>query len=177
MKRRNFLKTITGLCAVPATMCSAKSTQELSQKSSSCNAGSINHDNIKINGTFEGWVNSIAKEIERLLAVKSKEPDADWFGSEYSIKVVPGDWSPKQDGSMPALAVCISISEYKLGTHFSFTKYEWDRDHHPKSLQRRLDCRYVDCIWSMYDVIREQMILLKKLGIDCSKSLNEHGVI
>lgn len=145
--------------------------KKLSRKSLPHNIISINHDNIKINGTFEEWIKSIAKEIKRLLAVKSKEPDEDQFNFKYIIKIESSDWSPEQNGSMPAFMIIISLGGHYLETYFSFAEIEWDRNHkNPKRLQKIFDVRFMNCIRSLHNAVREQVILLKRLGIDCSKS-------
>lgn len=177
MKRRNFLKAMVGISAVPTTSCLARSSfnrNTFYHHSSTL----INHDNIKINGTFEEWIKSIEKETERLLATKSKELDADWFKPYYNVKTESCDWSPKQDGSMPAFMIQVYVGSYGLMVSFSFAKCEWDRNcKSPKALQSMLNIRFIDFVWSVYHAVREQVILLKGLDIDCSKSLNEYGAI
>ena len=145
---------------------------------STCNATLINHDNIKIDGTFEDWIKSIAKEVDRLFSSKSKEPDAGWFGLKHRVEITPCDWDPEQNDGMPAFAISIHLGEYYLGTHFSFAKIEWDRNYKSlKAMRSILNVRFIDCIWSLYHVVREQVIFLKKMDIDCCKSLNEYGAI
>ena len=179
MKRRNFLKIVTGLLAVPTTMCSAKSTQ----KSSLCNTGSFSHDNIKVDGTFEEWVDSIAKEIERSLAVKSKEPDADWYEVECVTKTMLD--CCYEDGEQVEWLTIIVYMKGQISTNtgwedqeigrIGFLKNWFDRNHHPKTLRRTLEVRYIDFMWCLFEKGRKYALLVKKLGLDCSKPYYYHG--
>jgi len=182
--RRSFLKTIAGFFTLPAGLSLAKSKQKTLEKATrkttqhfsfQYNYEKFNCENLKTNGTFRQWVDSIAKEIERLLAAESNEPDACGFGLKYDVEVKPCEWNPGQKDNVPALAVVIYLGKISsqdifLANSFSFAKMEWERNcKSPKGLQQLARVRFIDCIWSLYDLIREQVIMMKKFGIDCSK--------
>jgi len=139
---------------------------------------SLNHNNIKIDGTFREWVESIAKEIERSLAVKSKEPDAEQYETNCTTKIISA--CCYEDGErIEWLTIIVYMKgqiptdtgwrDQKIGS-LGFCKNFFDGDHHPKTLQRRLEVTYIDFIWGdIFDKGRKYVLLAKKLGLDCSK--------
>ncbi len=137
----------------------------------------LSHDNIKIDGTFEEWVDSITKEIKRLLAVKSKEPDADLYEVNCITKIVSA--CNYEDGDQIEWLTIFVYMKDQIPTdtgwedqeigRIGFCKNFFDRDHHPKSLRRRLEVSYINFIWNdIFDGGRKYAILAKKLGLDCS---------
>ena len=175
MKRRNFLKTVIWVLSIPATLCSAKTNQHrkpITRKIKKTTSNLINHNNIKINGTFEEWIQSIVKEVRRLLTVKSKEPDAYWFRDNYDVCI--DSWKWKKD--IPARGILIyKGKEKRIMGYFSFAEVEFNKNRkNPKWLRNLLNVRFIDCIWSMYDMGREHTIFLKKFGIDCSIPYTEY---
>jgi len=140
---------------------------------------SLSHDNIKIDGTFEEWVESIAKEIERSLAVKSKESDAEQYEVNCITKITPNHWIGDPGEELPALEITVYMKgqiptnvgweDQKIGS-LGFCKAWFDRDHHPKTLRRQLEVAYIDFMWGdIFDKGRKYVLLAKKLGLDCSK--------
>lgn len=139
---------------------------------------SLNHDNIKIDGTFREWVKSIAKEVERSLAVKSEEPDAKEYEVNYTTKITPCHCY--EDGERINWLTIFVYAKNQIPTdtgwkdqeigRIGFCKNFWDRDHHPKSLRRTLEVNYIDFMWGdIFDKGRKYVLLAKKLGFDCSK--------
>lgn len=138
----------------------------------------LNHDNIKIDGTFEEWVESIAKEVERSLAVKSEEPDAKEYEVTYTTKIIAAchyedgeqiDWLTIFVYAKNQIITDTGWEDQEVGS-LGFCKNFFDEDHHPKSLQRRLEVTFVDFMWGdIFDKGRKYVLLAKKLGLDCSK--------
>lgn len=152
---------------------------------------SLSHNNIKIDGTFEEWVDSIAKEIERSLAVKSKEPDAEWYEVDCITKITPNYWIGDSGEKFPALEIIVymknqipfnngasivpdlnfrhlSWKDLKIGS-LGFCKAWFDEDHRPKTLRQRLKVAFIDFMWhDVFEKGRKYVLLVKKLGLDCS---------
>lgn len=139
---------------------------------------SLSHDNIKIDGTFEEWVESIAKEIERLLTVKSEESDAEQYEVNCITKTISAcryedgeriNWLTIFVYAKGQICTDTGWEDQEIG-RIGFCKNFWDRDHHPKSLRRRLEVNYIDFIWNdIFGEGRKYVLLIKKLGLDCSK--------
>lgn len=155
MERRNFLKTMIGLSTMPTTLCLAKPLQ----RSPLYNNSLLIRNNIIINGTFKDWINSIANEIKRLLAIKTTRIGEHEPKSKYSVKVQPCDW----DSGKPCLAIEVYMDDKAMG-YFSFAKSEYHKNN-PKHLWKLLQCRYVDFIWSLNDIEEERLIFLRKFGM------------
>lgn len=161
---------------------------------------SLSHNNIKIDGTFEEWVASIAKEVERSLAVKSKEPDAEWYEVDCITKITPNYWIGDSEEKLPALEITVymknqipfcngapivpdfnfrhlSWKDLKIGS-LGFCKAWFDKDHHPKTLRRILEVAFIDFMWhDIFEKGRKYVLLVKKLGLDCSvpRSFGQQG--
>ena len=138
---------------------------------------SLSHNNIKIDGTFEEWVKSIAKEVERSLAVKSEESDAEQYEVNCTTKVISChryedgeriDWLTIFVYAKNQIPTDTGWEDQEIG-RIGFCKNFFDRDHCPKSLRRMLENAFVDFMWGdIFDKGRKYAILAKKLGLDCS---------
>ena len=138
---------------------------------------SLTHNNIKTNGTFEEWVASIAKEVERSLAIKSKEPDAKEYEVNCTTKIMPCHCY--EDGERIEWLTIFVYAKNQIPTNTGWEDQEIGRvgfcknwfvgDHHPKTLRRILEVRYMDFMWCLFDKGRKYVLLTKKLGLDCSK--------
>lgn len=149
MKRRNFLKGLFGVAAIPS-ICTAKLPKSTWSKDID-----INFDNININGTFNEWVESIRAEVERLLKPVNQDDE------KYLVVVKPCDWGVKR--SIPAKAVVIKDG-YRVYTYFSLAEMEFNKHtkYRKKHLTRLIECRFIDMTWSINGIIQENIKLLKR---------------
>ena len=139
MKRRNFLKSLLGASTVPF-MCNAKF---LKAKYVKCSIN-MNPDNIKTNGTFDEWIESIRAEADRLLNSNLKKGD-----EKYLVDTKWCTWGYE----MPARAITIKNEFNKEYTYFSYAKFEFDRDQSKlrrKFLINLAKIRFEDAIASVY---------------------------
>ena len=146
MKRRNFLKSVLGVAVAPS-ICAAKLSRSTKLK-----GVDINFDNIKINGTFDEWVESIRAEADRLLKPVKKGDE------EYIVKAEFSSWGYK----MPARSIVVSDGYRNLGW-FSIAEFEFERNkRNKKRLRQLIRVRFIDMLWSINAKIVEDYRLLKR---------------
>jgi len=114
----------------------------------------INTDNIKIDGTFDEWIESIKVEIERLLAPKDDKDDKD---DKYVVEVLDAPAWSENSGPIKV----INIHDI---TYFSFGEKEFERarDCSQKSLESLLKVRFVDAVWSIEAIREDYFRLLRR---------------
>lgn len=164
MKRRNFLKSLFGVVAVPS-LCTAKLLKN--NESKNVGIGLINFDSIKINGTFDEWIESIRTEVERLLVAKNK------YDNVYSVSVKPDDWGLEKIRSIPAKMILIAhvgirgltiFDSARNIVYFSLAKFEFKHNKHSKKgLTSLVNVRFIDMMWSLEDRRENLFKLLKRL--------------
>lgn len=131
MKRRNFLRTVLTLpiiTALPTKLFAKEKTK-------------INHDNIKIDGSFEEWGKSVAKEIDSLSfisCVECKNTDS-WYLPDF-------------ERYLQAFTI-IFTTKCGYQTHISFAKTEFDKNkQHPGALRKLVKVRFFDGLYSIKEL-------------------------
>jgi len=139
MERRNFLKGLFGIVAVPS-VCFAESLKYIKPKNID-----INFNNININGTFDEWIESIRTEVERLLKPINKD---DKFYGKYTVRVEPTYWGINR--TMPAKAIIVSGEYRKCYSYFSLAEMEFKHNRRDKKrkygLTRLVSVRFIDIL-------------------------------
>lgn len=106
--------------------------------------------NINTTGTFREYIESIAAKIKQLLP-------------GYSIEVQNTDWSPQQDGSMPALAVVFDTVDGCSG-NFSIAEFEFEKNkHNVIALESLATIRLTDAICCLKNARDGYDLLIKLL--------------
>lgn len=161
MKRREFLKAVTGIVAIP-TICTTTLSKNINTFNN--NTG-INFDNIKTTGTFDQWIESIRTEIQRMLVSKNHGDNT------YSVEIKSSNWGTKKD-PVPAKAIVIMYTGIvnlttfvfpREMTYFSFAKCEFKRAKaNPKWLKSLVTVRFVNMQWSLEDQRERYFKLLRR---------------
>ena len=148
MKRRNFLKSVLGVAVAPS-ICAARSSKQFKFPPTG-----INFNAIKINGTFDEWIESIRVEVERLFGSTKKRNE------RYLVTTKWSTWGYKT----PSRLIIISDFYNKNIGWFSFAEHEFKRKerNRQKNLTRLVEVRFIDMIWSLHDHIIDHYKVLKR---------------
>lgn len=178
MKRRKFLKGLFGILAVP-TISIAKLSRGINTPSVK-SKNIINFNNIKVNGVFNEWIESIRIEIKRLLAPVNK------YDNMYSVSIKPDDWGYefcdiywvkhlKKKYTLPAKMIVIqhigimgltTFDDARNITYFGFAKHEFEHKRfgmgNRKYLKNLVNTRFNSMLWSLEDQREKNFKLLRK---------------
>ncbi len=164
MERREFLKAIASIAAVPA-ICTTGLSKIIGTSDTKSNFTEINFDNIKTTGTFDEWIESIRTEIERMLAGENHGD------SIYSVEVRSSDWGVGKE-SLPAKAIVImyaGIGDMVIFespreiTYFDFAKFEFEHNKTcPEGLKNLVTVRFIDMQWSLENQRERYFKLLRR---------------
>ena len=147
MERRNFLKSLLGVMAIPSII-TAKPLKRSKHLSTYINFG-----NIKMGDTFDEWIESIRAEVGRLL-----EPVGDEF-EKYIVVARFTRWGPK----IPAMAIVVR-DNYRDLAYFSLAEMEFNRytKQRKKYLTNLVSVRFMDMLWGLNTILVENHRLLTK---------------
>jgi len=154
MERRNFLRGLFSIAAVPS-ICTTKISENIKSKNTD-----INFSNVKMDGTFDEWVESVRTEVERLLKPVNQGDE------KYIVKIESSYWDVKKSISAKSIIVSNNYGDY-LGW-FGLSKEEFNHcaKQPKKYLTRLVQVRFIDMLWSMDNYIADRFHLLKRFDPD-----------
>ncbi len=114
--------------------------------------------NLNTTSTFKDYIDSIAAEITRLLAVLIEVDEP-----KYTVEIKDTDWSKEQDGSMSGLAILFS-DDCGTNTYFSIAEFEFeDNKEKPQFLRRIAETRFIDAVYCLRDKRDDYSLMVRKL--------------
>lgn len=167
MKRREFLKMLSGILVVP-TVCIATQSKNIDILNAKLDSVSINFNNIKIDGTFDEWIESIKVEVQKMLIC------TDYGCNTYSVEIRPDDWGKEEYGLIPAKQIVIvytgikGVADFDFPkdiTYFGFAKKEFECCKvSSKYLKNLVNVRFWNMQWGLENKRENYFMLLRRFN-------------